>query len=185
MSPLLFASDAEGPNECDHGGYGVVITKASQHLVDRMYEVGHRSGRTITKLDGSVARLLDGEKELKKTIGVSRVPRALLELPAESWIRAASGRWRWPEHVMMGEARASLVVAEGCAVQPSLEGSITGILEDNEPWSAACAKGRSPTFRVNQLLRRKRVLEVATRQRYFLPWVDTRRQPADTLSRKR
>ena len=150
-----------------------------------MYEVGHRSGRTITKLDGSVARLLHGEKELKKTIGVSRVPRALLELPAESWIPAASGRWKWPEHVMMGEARASLVVAEGCAAKPSLEGSVTGILEDNEPWSAACAKGRSPTFRVNQLLRRKGALEVTTRQRYFLPWVDTRRQPADTLSRKR
>ena len=29
------------------------------------------SGRTLTKLDGSVVRLLDGERELKKTVGVS------------------------------------------------------------------------------------------------------------------
>ena len=93
VSTLLFASDAEGPNEHDHGGYGVVITEASQYLVDRMYEVGHRSGRTITRLDGSVARLLDGEKELKTTIGVSRVPRALLELPAEAWMAVVSASW--------------------------------------------------------------------------------------------
>ena len=51
----------------------------------------------------------------------------------------ASGWWKWSEHVMMGEARASLLISEGCAARPTPEGCITGIFEDNEPWSSACA----------------------------------------------
>ena len=59
------------------------------------------------------------------------------------------------------------------------------LFEDNEPRFSACAKGRSPTFRVNQLLRRKGSLEVAARQKSFLRWVATRHQPAGWLSRER
>ena len=57
------------------------------------------------------------------------------------------------------------------------------LLVDNEPFSAASAKGRSPTYRVNVLLRRKTAQELVADIDYVVPWLDTASQPADAASR--
>jgi len=89
------------------------------------------------------------------------------------------------EHVTLGEGRASLALLERLAAHPDAHGFLTICLEDNEAWSGAVAKGRSPAFAVNQLLRRRTALCLATGIEFIQPWIDTARQPADSLSRLR
>ena len=69
------------------------------------------------------------------------------------------------------------------AAEPAARGFLTLLLEDNEPWSSAVAKGRSPNHRVNVLLRRKTALELVADLEFVLPWVNSALQPADGASR--
>ena len=58
-------------------------------------------------------------------------------------------------------------------------------LEDNEGLSAAMAKGRSAAAGLNLLLRRRAALCLASGIMFVLPWVDTKHQAADWLSRRK
>ena len=122
---------------------------------------------------------------MRRCVAVSKVPRALFDDASDRWLPLLQGRWRWREHITMGEARVSLRVMETVSAFPQAGGFIVAILEDNEPWSSATMKGRSPTFRVNSLLRRRCAHELATGIEFVQPWVDTRSQPADNLNREK
>ena len=185
VAPCVLAADAEGPNEVDAGGFGVVGTLVDPELAEATYMKSHRPGRTVARLDGSVSSLVSGEKELRRTYGVSRVPRAVLELPQEKWEVLSSGRWRRREHITVGEARTTQKLFDAASTLPHLHRRVLAILKDNEPWSAACAKGRSPTYRINTILRRKVAIEAVAECSFFLPWTDTKHQPADQASRAR
>jgi len=184
-APLLFAADAEGANEVDVGGFGIVATTVSETLAEGVLDGYTRAGHTVASLDGSVAKLIHRNKELRGRVPISRVPSAILNRDAACWEAVDYGRWQWKDHIMLGEARASLNALERYCRFPQTRRTIIPLLEDNESWSAATAKGRSPNFRVNTLLRRKAALEIATQTEMILPWVDTANQPADYLSRLR
>ena len=83
----------------------------------------------------------------------------------------------------MLEARAVLMLAEKIAVTPSFRRSVVSSLQDNQPCSAALAKGRSPTFYFNVILRTIGSLCLGAQLDLKLPWTDTKRQPADYYSR--
>ena len=180
VSPVLFASDAEGANEEDHGGWGVVMAWAGKALVSRLVEEDIRPGRTIARLDGSVQNLVNRAKEYEAKVSVSRVPRDIDNL---DWQVLNHGRWRYPDHIMLGEGRATLYLLEVLASIPGAHAHLVPCLEDNEPWSSAGTKGRSPAGPVNYLLRRRAALQGAALLELPLPWIDTKRQPADTASR--
>ena len=57
-APLLetiFAADAQGANEDDHGGYGLVARTVPTKLVETCYCKGRAVGRTISRLGGDLS----------------------------------------------------------------------------------------------------------------------------------
>ena len=122
-------------------------------------------------------------KPLEANVRISKVPREVFDADTQ-WDEVAAGRWRRAEHITLGEARSSLQLLERLASQPSARGFWVACLEDNEPWSSATAKGRSPVFIMNSLLRRLAALQLVADVAMELPWVDTKNQPADWLSRR-
>ena len=68
-------------------------------------------------------------------------------------------------------------------MQPTPRGHLVLLLEDNEQWSSASAKGRSPNHRIKQLLRRHLALEPVADLEFVLLWVNSALQPAGDSSR--
>jgi len=180
VAPVLFSSDAEGANDRDCGGYGAVCAPANRELMIKILHGGLRPGRTIARLDGTVAGLHDPLKEMIARIGVSHVPAEADSLP---WSPVLYGRWKWQEHITLGEGRVTLKLLEVLAGLASCHSHICPTLVDNEPWAAACAKGRSPSRPLVLLLRRRLALLTAAQIDMPLPWINTKRQAADALSR--
>ena len=185
MAPCVFATDAEGVNQQDLGGYGVVGAQVPLDVAEAALLAGPAGGRTITKLNGDITKLRDGHRELRRCYGVSRLPRQLLDASEYEWKTLAHGRWRRAEHITLGEGRGALCLLEGLAAEPRAHGFVVLSIMDNEPWAHASGKGRSPTFRLNRLLRRRASLGALTDIEFLQPWADTAHQHADTASRLR
>ena len=49
LLPLLFASDAEGSQDFDAGGFGVVVAEADQKLLEDFWRSGTRPGTAVAK----------------------------------------------------------------------------------------------------------------------------------------
>ncbi len=180
--PLLFASDAEGPNQDDFGGYGIVATDIDTPLLRHCFEVGWRTGSTIAKLDGSIKQVQNPLKEMAARIPVSKIPKSLVE-PSKRWGALWRGRWKTSRHITLGEGEATNILLQHLIDRPQAHGHRFLSLCDNMPWCAACTKGRSPTFRLNLLLRRRAAMLIAANIQLQHPWMDTARMPADSLSR--
>ena len=180
--PVVFATDAEGANNADHGGFGVVGAAFNEETVLDTLKTSARPSFTVARLDGSIGHLHDPLKELKGRTPVSRVPREVLD-PGVNWIPLASGRWKHKDHITLGEGRGTLVLLEKLAMEVDARGKIMVSLCDNFPWCGSSNKGRSPAPHLNYLLRKKTALEIATDLRIIHPWTDTKQMPADFLSR--
>ena len=183
--PLMFATDKEGSNTQDAGCFGIVGAKSEPSTVMRVLTKGTRPGYTVARLDGRIDHLKNMKKELQCRIPISRVPRDVLQGSDLHWKVLAKGRWRFHDHVMLGEGRATLELLERLAGRRGAHAHRVVSLEDNTGWSAATAKGRSPAGSINYLLRKRTALQRATRISLHLPWVDTKSQPADESSRTR
>ena len=48
----IVATDAEGSNDSDFGGYGAVAAQVRSELAEEALRVGTRAGRVVAKLDG-------------------------------------------------------------------------------------------------------------------------------------
>jgi hypothetical protein len=182
-APYLFASDAEGANWKDAGGYGIVGAQATTSQVEAAIAATGTHGYTVARLDGSLNNLKDVRKELKCKIPVSKVPREILESRTLQWKVLDHRRWRMADHITLGEGRATVRLLQLLARFPETHRCVVACLEDNEPWAAAVCKGRSPKSTMNRLLRIKAGLGLATDIKLSLPWVDTKHQPADWISR--
>ena len=181
----IVATDAEGNNDVDFGGYGAVAAQVRSELAEEALRVGTRAGRVVAKLDGSIAKWVSGERELKRCIGVSKLPRELINAGQQQWCEVTKGRWRWAEHIMLGEGRAAVKLMGLVATFPGARGHCVLLLEVNEPFSAAASKGRSPTHRVNVILRKRTAQELVADLEFVVPWLDSASQPADDASRAR
>jgi len=120
------------------------------------------------------------EAELKAKYAVSRLPMEILEL---DWYPLLHARYRFSEHIMGYEAWASVIPLEMMAATEGCHGWEISSLMDNEPWSGAAAKDRSPSPQPGPMLRRKAALQAAARVECHLPWTNTHHQPADFYSR--
>ena len=63
-SPLVFSSDAEGVNNDDFGGYGVVGKHVDYDLAEDVILAGTRPGHTVARLDGRVSHLNRRDREI-------------------------------------------------------------------------------------------------------------------------
>jgi len=179
---IIFASDAEGSNNEDFGGFGVVGAKISEDQMRQVFEAGTRPGMTVAKMDGSLTHKFGSAKEILARIPISNVPKEVLQ-ESRSWLAIAAGRWKHHDHITLGEGRGSMVLLQKLADIPQAHGGRYASLCDNMPWCGMVAKGRSPAFRCNRLLRKRAGLTLAADISLLHPWVDTLRMPADWLSR--
>ena len=115
---------------------------------------------------------------------MSAIPAEALSSSIE-WTELAAGRWKFGDHITLGEARAALVPLEKLAWASCAHRTKVMNMEDNMVAAWAFAKGRSTSGGLNYLLRKRAALSAVTDIRQHLPWVDTERQPADKLSRLR
>ena len=185
ICPYLFASDAEGDNAEDFGGYGIVASAPGIGMLNFIFEQGSSPARTICRLDGDVTQLKHPERELKPTIPFTRLPHSLFNDSTNPWLPIESGRWTFGDHITLGEARAVLRLLVRLSNCASCHRSKILSLEDNSPVSGAWAKGRSPAPALNFLLRKRCSFCVAAQLNTILPWTETKLMPADDLSRSK
>ena len=177
--PWLFGTDAMGENEHDWGGYGIVATELLAGETDSLLQQGEAIGRSVARLDGGGAKY--PHKALRPTVPFTMLPESMFA--ADRWLPVERGRWRYGDHITIGESRTVLKLLRRLGAWPSLHGKVVFSLQDNMPTSCAMTKGRSPSFSLNRILRMKAAVCLSGRLRAFLPWVESERQPADELSR--
>ena len=153
---------------------------AGEELAEHIWSEDVQSGRTVSKLNGDISNLSRRDREFEATVRVSKIPRAADEL---TWLPMLRGRWRHADHIMLGEGRTTVELLKIITAHCHTRIHVFSCLEDNEPWSAATSKGRSCARGVNYLLRKRSALLAAGDVHVPLPWIDTKRQPADQLSR--
>ena len=101
------------------------------------------------------------------------------------WHDVMSATWHAEDHINEGELRATLLWAELLAREPHRRHTRIVDLSDSGVAVGALTKGRSSRFRINRLLRRRAVLEIAGGFVLLPRWVSTRIMLADRLSRDR
>ena len=183
LANTIFASDAQGAGEVlgDHGGFGVVVTTVAQQVARDVFLTGAAPRKTVVSLDGNVDRIRHPERELRRVCPQTSVPQSFLA--AASWQDLSSGRWAFTDHITLGEGRAVVKVLQSIAPHPHSHNHRVISLEDNMPVSCAHSKGRSSSYPLNAIMRRKSSYTLACNIRLILPWVDTKSMPADHLSR--
>ena len=159
------------------------MTVCDEQMLEELYTVSGCTGYTVVRADGDMSRLMQPDKELRRATPVSFVPRRLTDEAETVWHAVASGRWKWPDHVTLGEGRSCLKLVEGMACQAEHHGSRVFSLQDNRPWAGAVGKGRSQSSGINYLCRRRAGICLAGDILLYLPWAETCRMPADWLSR--
>ena len=80
----IVATDAEGSNDVDFGGYGAVAAQVSSELAEEALRVGTRAGRVVAKLDGPIAKWVSGERELKRCTASPSCPASSSVLASSS-----------------------------------------------------------------------------------------------------
>ena len=180
---MVFASDSEGVSSSSLGGFGVAVQAVTAEEWSVTLRSGVQPAFTVSRLDGSIAHMRDPLKELKARIPIPRIPGAVLE-EDRLWVPIAQGRWKFNEHITLTEGRATNILLQRLALIPDAHGKTHISLCDNLGWCAASAKGRPPAYGLNQLLRRRAAILVASDMQVLHPWVDTHRMPANSLSRE-
>eukprot|EP00438_Fugacium_kawagutii_P028962 Skav210523 [mRNA] locus=scaffold3045:172599:178253:+ [translate_table: standard] len=163
----IFATDAMGANEHDFGGYGMVTTQVSDEELKEITRQGEAEGRALARLDGQGGSKYP-ERALKPTVPFTRLPSQLFDL--NRWHLVDAGRWKFDEHITLGEARTVLKLLRMIATNEEHHDSVIFSLQDNRPTSCSMTKGRSPSFALNRILRQRAAVCLAARLRHFLPW---------------
>ena len=180
---VIFATDAQGANSVDAGGYGAVARRTTAAQFDSAYEMACCPGLTVVKLDGTIpGGHLEGQQAARR-VPFSRIPRSLLEDESQ-WTTVFAGRWKYEEPVVLGEGRCVLKLLVCIFYNKCYHNSIILSLQDNQAVTGSLMKGRSPAPAVNYMCRRKAGLALASGVRVILPWTETGNNPADKSSRE-
>lgn len=181
LSRIVWATDARGSEQGDAGAFGIVATRVSEQMVERIYEAGRSLGYTVpvsSKLGGAKY----SDRPLRRTVPFTRLPQELFDDSQIQWQEVSKGLWVWEDHITLGEARA--VIRRLDLMLLCGETSIKSVsLQDNMAVAGAYAKGRSGAVLLNYLARRRAARTIAGGIRDYLPWVETSKQPADKTSR--
>ena len=183
LPDYLYATDAQGANDHDDGGYAIVKTTMSSEVALDVWRSGVHPHKTVVKLDGDTSCLRKPVSKLEARIPVSCVPRHLIDGSSTLWQLLHAGRWRFADRIELGEARATIKLLRLLAVFPGSFRRKIASLQDNSSWGCAAHKGRSPIPALNFLIRQKSALCLAKRWALWLPWVQSADQPADEGSR--
>ena len=187
LSETLFASDAQGAEDegrgGDPGGWGLVATDVSTDVARRCLLVGLKPGRSATKLSGDYAGPRRPDLPIARGVPFTQLPLGLFDDAITTWSDVAAGRWRYADHITLGETRSIVFLAFLLSACAGAYRKKYLALEDNTSCAGAVTKGRSPSPLLNFLLRRKSASLLAAEIQLLLPWVETSLQPFAGLSR--
>ena len=79
VAETIFATDAMGENEHDHGGYGVVAARFPAKIVRQCFEEALEPGHAVVRLDGKFTGMRDPTRRIGRTVPFTRLPAAVLE----------------------------------------------------------------------------------------------------------
>ena len=169
-----------GSNDFDAGGWGMTVTQISIQEEKEIFQHGEAPGLTVARL-GEVGGSKWPDRPLQPTVPFTLLPPKLFD--THRWLDLGRGRWKTADHITLGESRTVVKLLRRIASWPQLRDSWVISLQDNKPTACSMAKGRSPSFALNRILRQKSAVCIASGLRLFLPWVESCKQPADHLSR--
>ena len=173
--PVVLAQDAQGATEGDNGGAGLVMA------VPPPMEV--LEGILCRPRGSAGPAAPDLRRELKGWLPPESA-RAVL-VGNWHWWDFMAATWRAADHINAGEIRATLLWLEVLARSPECRHLRVLLLSDSTVAIGAMSKGRSSSFPLNRLLRRRMALEAAGGFTTTLRWVTSKVMPADRLSRER
>ena len=180
LTPTVFATDAMGSNDFDHGGYGVVAARCAPDVALRCFEEGLAPGYTVCRLDEHFDGLRRPERTIGRTIPFTRVPPDII---AADWVPLLWGRWASSDHITLGEARTVVKLLDLLARDERCHRHRVLSLQDNRPVQGSFAKGRSTAAALNRICRQRASISAAAELQSLLPWVQSKLMPADYLSR--
>ena len=178
--PWVAAQDAQGGTANDFGSYGMGLAcPVTQEIAGLAFRPPAKG------LSVDVGGLIEGAPGVPGD--PKFLPRTCVPL---SWDRL---RWHeveaqdhlFKQHVTIYEGRATARWLYLCLRIKQTERSRLYTLSDNMPSAGAFTKGRSPSWCLNSLCRRRLGLEVASGVSQVIGWEPTFRMPLDTLSRER
>ena len=175
----MLAQDAQGATLKDPGGAGLVFGRPPAHEVLRTALSTEPGGRAHAVEPSLLA------------LGSEYVPG----LPPPSllsdswrhitWHDVVAVTWKHVDHIHLGEARAlNLWLEVLCRFSHTRHSRLLDLC-DSQSATGAFAKGRSSSFTLNRLMRKRAALEIAADVSIIVAWVCSADQPADKLSRLR
>ena len=180
LARTVCATDAMGANDCDHGGFGIVASLASQETVEACFEDGLEPGFTVCKLDGTQGGMKRPDRALQANVPFTQVPPSIIE---NTWYPIKWGRWRATDHITLGEARTVVQLMSIVTRDPRSHRHKIISLQDNRPVAGSFAKGRSTAPTLNRACRQRASYALAADLQVLLPWIQSKLMPADGLSR--
>ena len=159
-STFVVAQDAEGPNDWDHGGCGVVVAPLT--AADWRWGVEN----------------------------LPRVPRSLSAqeeqfILARSWTEVSAVRWLFREHINFGELEAVIEWVKQLCGTGLISHCRILCVSDSGVVVGVVKKGRSPSFWLRSRLKKLAALLLRADLRLTVCWIPTDLMPADGASRRR
>jgi hypothetical protein len=168
MHESIFATDASLTGGC------VVRAPCDARLAEQLLTACDFRGASV-RLPHLPPALTTTTRSRSGAEKLSIDPRSLHWSPLFRW------HWRNPQHITLLEAHAFLMLVRWLARSQARVRFFQ--LFDSEAAKAACAKGRSPAFRLNAVCRRVAACLLAADAQALYAWVSTHYQPADEGSR--
>jgi hypothetical protein len=193
--PALLAQDAAGGDDFDPedglgGSFVMAVGFPSPAALSRIWASRETRGAVVGSLAGEPRRS-GALGAMDRLIGATtgRTPEwipvsgigadAVVAVP---WYHILSGRWRWRDHISLGESRPVLMWLS-LFFKAGLRGLNLPDMTDNRSTLALYGKGRAAPWRANHLARRRGTAEVYSGNRISASWVSTVWQTADEGTR--
>ena len=138
LAPVLFATDAQGGEGADAGGFGIVASNVGVDSVQQVLAVGMRPGFSVTKLSGEYTGRRRPEEPWRRRAPYSLLGSGLIE--GAVWHPVAAGRWSYADYIALGEGRAVVKLVRGLASCPAAHGHKAASLQDNTAVSGSFSK---------------------------------------------
>ena len=183
--PVMFATDASGGSNsysdghADHGGFGAVVAEMNEQQLEDVFQNGGTPGFTVPRL-GDLAGVPKPDAKFKSTVPFSKLQENITA--PERWHIVFHGAWRFADHITIKEAR-TFVKLLNVLSKTGIHDALVVSLQDNMPTAAAMKKGRSSVLGFNRVLRMRAGICLPYKIRSLLPWIESKRQPADACSR--
>ena len=144
-----------------------------------MRQGGH-VGLTIARLS-DLEGVRRPEQPLYPTVPFTLLPDALFE--PDRWKPLIWGKSQLHDHITLLEPRTVVKLLRRLSCFTELHDAAIFSLQDKRPTAGSMRKGRSPSYSLNRILRMRSGICLAAKFRTFLPWTESKKMPADALSR--